>query len=336
VKAGIDLSNIGEHSLRYIESKKIIQLTMHQPEILRKSINPWFIPQKKIPGFEFLYVGSKVDVGPKAIETSVKVKQECLDKLVEDAMNANILGQAKTNAEQSLSNLFSLLLNDRITVQIFSHPLVAYGEEIGQEVRQQLSANGPIPLPARRLPYTLADSLVNRYSESHLFETLVFLDGLYRSIAPADTTRSFRDPKMDSAYLSLEIKGLYHDFQKDSLLTKFEKTLFERNVNNDGPNRRDSLYWIFTKLNRINQGIKFENFVTDTTTMKGLAANLDSKEMFTSSFIWNDLDVIKRKLWKSYLKKLEDSTKAVTENEAPPLTTAKATPATKTKKAGVQ
>lgn len=328
VKAGIDLGNIGEHSLRYIESKKIIQLTMHQPEILRKSINPWFIPQKKIPGFEFLYVGSKVDVGPKAIATSIKVKQECLDKLVEDAMKANILGQAKTNAEQSLSNLFSLLLDDRVTVQIFSHPLVAYSEEIRQEVQQELSAKSSIPLPARRLPCTLADSLVNLYSESHLFETLVFLDSTYRWLAPADLKKTFRDKSLDSVYLSLEIKGLYHDFQKDSLLTRLEKETFESKIATDLPNRRDSLYWIFSNLDQKNNGIKFENFIMDATTIKVLSVNLASKGVLPSA-IPGDLTTIKRKMWSRYLTKLNASTKEVTGPVARPVSTAvKEAPAT--------
>ncbi|MBT1696788.1 hypothetical protein KK083_07885 [Fulvivirgaceae bacterium PWU4] len=339
VKAGIDLSNIGEHSLRYIESKKIIQLTMHQPEVLRKSINPWFIPQKKIPGFEFLYVGSKVDVGPKAIATSIKVKQECLDKLVEDAMKADILGQAKTNAEQSLSNLFSLLLDERVTVQIFSHPLVAYSEEIRQEVQQQLSVKSSIPLPVRRLPYTLADSLVNLYSESHLFETLVFLDSTYRWFAPADPKKTFRDKSIDSVYLSLEVKGLYHDFQKDGLLTRLEKETFERKMVTDTVNRRDSLYWIFSNLDQKNKGVKFENFVMDTTTVKGLSVNLASKGMLPSA-IRIDLTPIKRKLWGAYLEKLKSSTKEVTEAVVTPASTpsaaGKETSAAKTKKAGVQ
>lgn len=320
VKAGIDLSNIGEHSLRYIESKKIIQLTMHQPEILRTSINPWFIPQKKIPGFEFLYIGSRVE-GDKAIKTSMKVKQECLDKLMEDAMKANILGQAKTNAEQSLSNLFSLLLDDRITVQIFSHPLVAYGEEIRQEVRQQLSTKETIPLPERRLPYTLADSLVNQYSKSHLFETLVFLDSTYRWFAPTDIRRSFRDKNIDSVfYLSLEIKGLYHDFQKDGILTRLEKETFERKIATDIPNRRDSLYWIFSNLNKKNTGIRFENFVMDTTTVKGLSVNLAAKGMLPSA-VRGDLKTLKCSLWNAYLTKLTDSTKPRIEDAASPAST---------------
>lgn len=122
VKAGIDFGDFSERNFRYDEDKDIIYLFGISPKILNCDINPWFIPQKKVKGFEIIAATHRANRPDYLLE----VKEDCLRKLQAQAEQAGILETARTNAEQSLREFFSLLLVEpvkevRILENYFEH-----------------------------------------------------------------------------------------------------------------------------------------------------------------------------------------------------------------------
>ena len=112
VKAGFDFGSFTDKNFIYDSQHHRAIFIGLQPKILSASINPWFIPEEGVEGFEFVIAERKVKNDP---EWTKKVKQLCLDKLVVQATRKNILDQAQTNAERHLRNLFSLLSENQIT-----------------------------------------------------------------------------------------------------------------------------------------------------------------------------------------------------------------------------
>lgn len=110
VKAGIDFGKFTNQNFKYDKETKIIHLIGVKPEILSCTINPWFIPEKQVKGFEVILVSNKAN-RPKYMQM---VKEETLRKLRENALKANIIEKAKINAEENLKDFFSLLIDGGI------------------------------------------------------------------------------------------------------------------------------------------------------------------------------------------------------------------------------
>jgi len=111
VKAGFDFRRFSNRNFRYDAAYKRIHFIGLQPEILSATINPWFIPEKGVEGFEFLIAERGARFKPKYTNM---VKQRCLDKLQQQALEKQILLKAKENAEQNLKGFFSILLDTDI------------------------------------------------------------------------------------------------------------------------------------------------------------------------------------------------------------------------------
>lgn len=109
VKAGFNFDNFNERNFLYDKPRNRVIFLGLNPEILSKTINPWFIPEEGIEGFEFVVVQRKVRHNP---ELTKRVKKRCLEKLVKQAMDKQILVQAQKNAEEQLNGFFRLLLDD--------------------------------------------------------------------------------------------------------------------------------------------------------------------------------------------------------------------------------
>src|SRR5690606_30857383 len=84
--------------------------------ILNADINPWFIPEKGVPGFEILDYNGKVD-----FRDAKKVKQYCIDKLLVNAHRADILVHAERQGAETLRNLFSLMTGKEYHKVFFHH-----------------------------------------------------------------------------------------------------------------------------------------------------------------------------------------------------------------------
>lgn len=118
VKAGFRFDQFDESNFYYDKELKLIRFYGLSPCILDKDINPWFIPERKIKGFEL------VDFYKKAtFEEAKMVKKKCKEKLLAQAEKADILTLSKENGEVALTNFFSLLLDEsELTVELIDFP----------------------------------------------------------------------------------------------------------------------------------------------------------------------------------------------------------------------
>lgn len=111
VKAGFDFGEFTDRNFRYDKNRKRIHFIGLQPQIISATINPWFIPEEGVEGFEFLIAERGARLKP--IYTKM-VKQRCLDKLQKQAMDKHILARSQKNAETHMKAFFSLLLDEDI------------------------------------------------------------------------------------------------------------------------------------------------------------------------------------------------------------------------------
>ncbi|MBV6644526.1 MAG: DUF4230 domain-containing protein [Cyclobacteriaceae bacterium] len=122
VKAGIDFGTFNERNFKYDAERKIIQLIGMRPQILVCTINPWFIPEKQIKGFEVVLATKKA----RKPEYMRMVKTLSMQKLRQNALHAEILEKAKDNAEENLKSFFSLLIPDGIDDVIIYDDFFSY------------------------------------------------------------------------------------------------------------------------------------------------------------------------------------------------------------------
>lgn len=108
VKAGIDFGAINDENLVFDKDHGIVHLYGVYPKILDKDINPWFIPEKQIPGFQI------IESRNANFNHAVTVKKYCIDKLERMARDAGILEQAEMQAKESLKSFMGLLTETEI------------------------------------------------------------------------------------------------------------------------------------------------------------------------------------------------------------------------------
>lgn len=122
VKAGIDFGTFSEANFRYDKANRTIHLIGMHPEILRSTINPWFIPEKQIKGFEVVLITRRA----KKPEYMQIVKKRTLQKLRQQAIQSGILHKAKENAEANLKSFFSLLIPEGIEEVVIHDDFFSY------------------------------------------------------------------------------------------------------------------------------------------------------------------------------------------------------------------
>jgi len=116
VKAGFDFSNLTPNSIIMYEELGEVHIMGLSPKILNADINPWFIPERGVPGFEILDENGRVN-----FHDAKRVKQYCVSKLLEQANRANILSNSERQAEETLSSLFSLITGKEIKKVVFQN-----------------------------------------------------------------------------------------------------------------------------------------------------------------------------------------------------------------------
>lgn len=117
VQAGFKFDSLTTRNVRVDTLRNRIILVGLKPQILSCDINPWFIPELGLKGFEIIEFNRHAD----NIKILREVKRNCLDSLRNKAIRSDILIKAKENAEQNLKNLFALLLNNKdIEVKIMA------------------------------------------------------------------------------------------------------------------------------------------------------------------------------------------------------------------------
>ena len=171
VKAGFDFGEFTDRNFRYDKNRKRIHFIGLQPQIISATINPWFIPEEGVEGFEFLIAERGARLKP--IYTKM-VKQRCLDKLQKQAMDKQILVRSQKNAETHLKAFFSLLLDEDIAGVYFHTDFLDYTLDVilGDSVIRNEEV------------YTIDSSICyfyNNYNESDKFEKLaLFIDTLQK------------------------------------------------------------------------------------------------------------------------------------------------------------
>ncbi len=123
VKAGFDFREFNEKNFKYDKNRKRIHFIGLKPQIISATINPWFIPEEGVEGFEFLIAERGARLKP---EYTKMVKQRCLDKLQKQAMDKKILERTQKNAETQLKAFFSLIMDDEISGVYFHTDFLDY------------------------------------------------------------------------------------------------------------------------------------------------------------------------------------------------------------------
>ena len=129
VKAGFDFSRLDNTNFYVNEEAGEVHFFGFSATILNSDINPWFIPEQGIPGFEILDYNGKVD-----FKDAQKLKLYCVDKLVATAHEADILGSAERNGAEILKSLFSLLSGKEIKKVYFHRDdIIQFSKTIAED-----------------------------------------------------------------------------------------------------------------------------------------------------------------------------------------------------------
>ena len=126
VKAGFDFGELDSHNFYISDNGDEVHFFGLSPTVLNADINPWFIPEKGVPGFEILDYNGKVD-----FRDAKKVKQYCIEKLVMNAYRADILKSAEENGAETLKSLFSLITGKKIDKVVFHNDRII---QLSQEI----------------------------------------------------------------------------------------------------------------------------------------------------------------------------------------------------------
>ena len=203
VKAGFDLSELSP-SMFYINEKAAeLHFFGLAPKILNTDINPWFIPEKGIPGFDILTYSGKVN-----FKDAKKVKEFAVQKLEVSAQRADILKHAETFGGETLMHLFSLVTGKEIKKVIFHHDQII-------QLTQQI----------------IKDQFIN-YEEAKLFEERIIeerriIDSLNRSRENRFNNQQLAQQKWETLIqMTKQIRQL--PFESDDLkFTYFSTWVFQ-------------------------------------------------------------------------------------------------------------
>jgi|GEM_PF-1717973 len=219
VKAGIDFGRFTDRNFKYDKASKTIYLFGVKPVILDYDINPWFIPEKRVRGFEIIAATNRAN-DPADL---LKVKEHCLNKLRMQAETNGILAQAKINAEESLKSFFSLLIDDPIEkVSILETSLADFYEEMPKEGL----------LSAARLPRL--DSILLGIEKIDRDSALLFASALQK--------RYFYTGQ--DTFPITRFSSLAYAAAEDELITRDEWTLLQDAMHRKKLSRVDSV-WFF-------------------------------------------------------------------------------------------
>lgn len=127
VKAGINLKNISEDDIILDEDDSaLIQIRIDDPVILDADINPWFIPEREIKGFEVFIAKTGSILSEKNFTDAevTELKKKCKEKLTQDAIEKGLLTNAETSTIKTLENFFHLVGFKKVDVLFKSRTIV--------------------------------------------------------------------------------------------------------------------------------------------------------------------------------------------------------------------
>lgn len=106
VKAGFDLSKFDLQDCCIEQGDTLLIVNTLIPKILNADINPWFIPERNVRGFDIVYVEKEKSFDFDEVK---RIKIGCKDKLVRDALERGILEEAVSAGEETLLALLNVL-----------------------------------------------------------------------------------------------------------------------------------------------------------------------------------------------------------------------------------
>ncbi len=112
VQAGYDLAQIGPQAYFFCPATGAVFIQT-EPAILGKDINPWLIYDEAgkvfVKGFEIISQEGIDLEADDALEFIKAVKEECRQRLIDDALREGLRERAKASAEETLGNLFRMI-----------------------------------------------------------------------------------------------------------------------------------------------------------------------------------------------------------------------------------
>lgn len=203
VKAGFDLTELRPSMFYVNEQAAELHFFGLAPKILNTDINPWFIPEKGVPGFDILTYSGKVN-----FQDAKKVKELAIQKLEVSAQRADILKHAETFGGETLMHLFSLVTGKEIKKVVFHHDQII-------QLTQQI----------------IKDQFVN-YEEAKLFEERIveerrIIDSLNRSRENRFSNKQLAQQKWETLIqMTKQVRQL--PFESDDLkFTYFSTWVFQ-------------------------------------------------------------------------------------------------------------
>ncbi|EPR69084.1 hypothetical protein ADICYQ_1856 [Cyclobacterium qasimii M12-11B] len=203
VKAGFDFEELQSHMYYLNEEVGELHIFGLAPKILNADINPWFIPEKGIPGFDLLSYNGKVD-----FKDSKKVKIYAVQKLKTNARKAGIIEQAELNGGQTIGRLINLLTDVEVKKVFFHHDeLIDLTKEIQED---------------RFISYEEATLF-----ENHLKSELEKIDSLREATADRYNNRKLADTKWNTMVQMLKQLQTY-EFESQVSPYNYFATLWYR------------------------------------------------------------------------------------------------------------
>ena len=235
VKAGFDFKDLQSHMYYLNEEVGELHIFGLAPKILNADINPWFIPEKGIPGFDLLTYNGKVN-----FKDSKKVKIYAVQKLKTNARTAGIIEQAELNGGQTISRLVNLLTEVEVKKVIFHHDAII---DLTKEIQEDhYISYEEATLFERTLEAELdkIDSLKevqeDRYNNRNLAETK--LNTLAQMLNQLQTNE-FEDQHLTYNHFST----FWYSIREDRLIDEKEWTEIT-NTNKEMVNNRTAALWI--------------------------------------------------------------------------------------------
>lgn len=247
VKAGFNFGTFTEENFDYRTAmgRRTIHFIGLKPSILSATINPWFIPEEGVEGFEIMIATGKAK---RDYELVGRVKQICLNKLRQQAMDRDILGRAESNARDNLKAFFSLLIEADID-EVFFHTNV-----LDYSLSTLLDDNILRDAELLTLDTVLARALRDTTTmDNPTQETIAFLDVLRTSTAPrldelgrqiGGSIEIFQNVQSDSLH---RFMALLYEIGEDEILSLAEQATLRRRADSTSTYEvPDSLWYPFT------------------------------------------------------------------------------------------
>lgn len=300
VKAGYKFDNFNESNFKYSSASNIIYFIGLKPEILACNINPWFIPEKKVKGFEIILYTRKAS-DPKYV---AEVKEKCVEELRESAMKQDILAKAEINARENLKSFFSLLLGNPVNDVVFlNSKMQVYLSELkldGKIINNELSVIDSMitefgDSTAKDSLYDFMDSVrAMPFEFNHKKDTLTCFSSLVNKITDDGEVDSVEYANLkligDRVKLTDSLKSTGSIKLSDSInkpYSKFERYFIAKEDSANSAKIDSIRKWAFNRALRI----IFEN--SSKLSISPNTKLVYSKELENDSLINKELDSLK-------------------------------------------